>query len=94
MDNSSVTLKNQELSQIIKLLIKIKVLHEEDCKLSRKHEYVGQKLQKTNQDGFTVKNDDMIRSQSKDKKKIGKIKFVQSLALGKISAKPPPHEIL
>ncbi|GJV13161.1 retrovirus-related pol polyprotein from transposon TNT 1-94 [Tanacetum coccineum] len=51
--------KSKNFLKTSKLLIKTKVLHEEDCKLSRKYEYVGQKLQKTNQDGFTVKNDDM-----------------------------------
>ncbi|GKA25509.1 hypothetical protein Tco_0711618 [Tanacetum coccineum] len=56
------------LPQIIKLLIKTKVLHEEDCKKSRKYEYFGQELQKTNQDGFTVKNDDMKRSQRQSQK--------------------------
>ncbi|GJS43657.1 hypothetical protein Tco_0568700 [Tanacetum coccineum] len=46
----------KELPQIIKLLFKTKALHEEDCKLSIKYEYVGQKLQMINQDGFMVKN--------------------------------------
>ncbi|GJX58749.1 hypothetical protein Tco_0290139 [Tanacetum coccineum] len=64
-----------ELPQIIKLLIKTKVPHEGDCELSRKYEYVGQKLQKTNQDEFTVKNDDMKRSQRQRQKENGKIKI-------------------
>ncbi|GJX63042.1 hypothetical protein Tco_0295942 [Tanacetum coccineum] len=55
--------KSKRTSQSSKLLIKTKVLHEEECKLSRKYEYAGQKLQKTNQDGFMVKNDAMKRSQ-------------------------------
>nr|GEU42681.1 hypothetical protein [Tanacetum cinerariifolium] len=54
------TLIIKELPQITKFMNKTKVLHEEDCYLS--YEYVGQKLQKTNQDGFTAKNDDMKRS--------------------------------
>ncbi|GJR74230.1 hypothetical protein Tco_0086595 [Tanacetum coccineum] len=60
--------KSKNFLKTSKLLIKTKVLHEEDCKVSRKYEYVGQKLQKTNQDGFTVKNDDMARSQRERQK--------------------------
>ncbi|GKB67691.1 hypothetical protein Tco_0929103 [Tanacetum coccineum] len=52
-----------------KLLIKFKVLTlRKDCKLSRKYKYVGETLQKTNQDGFMVKNDDMKRSQRQRQK--------------------------
>ncbi|GJV88754.1 hypothetical protein Tco_1532692 [Tanacetum coccineum] len=72
--------KSKNFLKTSKLLIKTKVLHEEDYKLSRKYEYVGQNLQKINQDGFTVKNDDMVRSQSKDKKENGKIKIKISKA--------------
>ncbi|GJT22869.1 hypothetical protein Tco_0892806 [Tanacetum coccineum] len=62
--------KSKNFLKTSKLLIKTKVLHEEDCKLSRKYEYVGQKLQKINQDGFMVKNDDMKRSQRQRWKKM------------------------
>ncbi|GJY80986.1 hypothetical protein Tco_0493737 [Tanacetum coccineum] len=67
--------KNQSFETPHSCFTPIKVLHEEDCKLSRKYEYVGQKLYKTNQDGFTVTNDDMVRSQRQRQK--GKWKKVK-----------------
>ncbi|GJX26894.1 RNA-directed DNA polymerase, eukaryota [Tanacetum coccineum] len=38
--------------------------------IREKYEYAGRKLQKTNQDGFTVSNDDMKRSQRQKRRKI------------------------